>query len=100
MAERSRRVVIAAVAMVTSTIWLGGKLAAIPPQDPQEPQASKLTPTLVPPPAGAITSADVDREELHDIINGLVSCGTRNSLSSWTDPNRGIGCVGRPPRSR
>jgi hypothetical protein len=26
------------------------------------------------------------------LINQLVSCGTRLSLSSWTDPQRGIGC--------
>jgi len=26
------------------------------------------------------------------LIDQLVSCGTRLSLSSWTDPNRGIGC--------
>ena len=26
------------------------------------------------------------------LIDQLVACGTRLSLSSWTDPNRGIGC--------
>jgi hypothetical protein len=61
------------------------------PQDPQEPPG-KSAPSLIPPPAGAITSAGVAQGELRDIINGLVACGTRNSLSSWTDPKRGIGC--------
>jgi hypothetical protein len=62
------------------------------PQDPQEPPGGPPAPRLIPRPAGAIASADVDQGELRDIVNGLVGCGTRNSLSSWTDPKRGIGC--------
>ena len=27
------------------------------------------------------------------LISELVKCGTRLTLSSWTDPNRGIGCA-------
>jgi len=30
--------------------------------------------------------------EARTIVSELVACGTRNSLSSWTDPRRGIGC--------
>ena len=30
--------------------------------------------------------------EARAIVTDLVSCGTRHSLSSWTDPKRGIGC--------
>lgn len=30
--------------------------------------------------------------EARAIVADLVSCGTRHSLSSWTDPKRGIGC--------
>ena len=61
-------------------------------QDPGEPAAGKPSPKMIPPPAGAITLADVDQKELRAIDDELVSCGTRNSLSSWTDPKRGIGC--------
>jgi len=32
-------------------------------------------------------------DEVHSIIAELVGCGTRHSLSSWTDPKRGIGCA-------
>jgi hypothetical protein len=32
-------------------------------------------------------------EEVRRIDADLVACGTRQSLSSWTDPNRGIGCA-------
>jgi hypothetical protein len=34
----------------------------------------------------------VNEKALHSIIEQLVGCGTRESLSSWTDPKRGIGC--------
>src|SRR4051812_46961042 len=32
-------------------------------------------------------------DEVHGIIAELAGCGTRHSLSSWTDPKRGIGCA-------
>lgn len=38
-----------------------------------------------PPPAGAAAEAKAIDDE-------LVACGTRHSLSSWTDPHRGAGC--------
>ncbi len=31
-------------------------------------------------------------EDARAIVGELVACGTRHSLSSWTDPRRGIGC--------
>jgi peptidase M28-like protein len=37
-----------------------------------------------PPPSAA--------NEARTIVSELVACGTRSSLSSWTDPKRGIGC--------
>jgi hypothetical protein len=38
-----------------------------------------------PPQAGAA-------DEARRIVTELVACGTRHSMSSWTDPERGIGC--------
>src|SRR5262245_35658477 len=32
-------------------------------------------------------------EEVRAVDEALVACGTRHSLSSWTDPKRGIGCA-------
>ena len=61
-------------------------------QDPDEPPGGLPKVRLLPGPAGAITLADVNRDDLRATIRGLVSCGTRHSLSSWTDPKRGIGC--------
>ena len=60
-------------------------------QDPV-PQTAQHWPKLLPPPAGAITLSEVSKSDLRATIKGLVSCGTRHSLSSWTNPMRGIGC--------
>jgi hypothetical protein len=62
-------------------------------QDPAEPPGGKPVPNLLPSPAGAINLKSVDKAALRATINELVSCGTRSSLSSWTDPKRGIGCA-------
>ena len=29
---------------------------------------------------------------MHSLIEQLVACGTRNSLSSWTESKHGVGC--------
>ncbi|HUI42773.1 MAG TPA: M28 family peptidase [Terriglobia bacterium] len=70
----------------------GLALAAPAPQDPDEPLNGKPSPKLIPPPGSPITSGDVDQKELTDIINELVACGTRSSLSSWKDTDHEIGC--------
>ncbi|HEX3552361.1 MAG TPA: M28 family peptidase [Thermoanaerobaculia bacterium] len=44
--------------------------------------------TAAPAPAASAAAA----AEARAIVSELVACGTRNSLSSWTDPKRGIGC--------
>jgi hypothetical protein len=40
----------------------------------------------------ATPGAPAPQAEARAIVEDLVSCGTRHSLSSWTDPKRGIGC--------
>jgi Peptidase family M28 len=64
---------------------------AVAGQDPV-PQAAPPEPILMPPPAGTITLGEVRQSDLRATIKELVSCGTRHSLSSWSDPARGIGC--------
>jgi hypothetical protein len=61
---------------------------AEPPQG--RPPAAVAVPAA--PPAGAIARTAVDEAELRAIVDELAACGTRHSLSSWTDPRRGIGC--------
>jgi hypothetical protein len=48
-------------------------------------------PSLAAPAPGA-APATAAAAEAKAIVTELVACGTRNSLSSWTDPQRGIGC--------
>jgi hypothetical protein len=41
---------------------------------------------------GAISRREVDEAGMRSLIEELSACGTRNSLSSWADPKRGVGC--------
>src|SRR5262249_39638990 len=60
-------------------------------RDPAEPNwARKLQGS--PGPKGAIARQSVDTKSMVALIDELVACGTRLTLSSWTDPKRGAGC--------
>jgi Peptidase family M28 len=61
-------------------------------RDPSEPAEAKPVPKPLPRPVAAISRQDVDQTGMRSLIEQLVACGTRNSLSSWTDPKRGPGC--------
>ncbi len=61
-------------------------------RDPAEPLTGKPHPKILPRPAGAIARASINEKTMRTIIREQVSCGTRLTLSSWTDPKRGIGC--------
>jgi Peptidase family M28 len=61
-------------------------------QDPAEPANGKPQPKMLPRPAGAIGLASVDEKAMRALIGKLVECGTRLTLSSWTDEKRGVGC--------
>src|SRR5579864_7596301 len=54
-------------------------------RDPAEPQQGQPHPKLLPRPAGSIARQNVDTKSMRALIDQLVSCGTRLSLSSWTD---------------
>jgi hypothetical protein len=60
--------------------------------DPAEPQKAQPHPKVLPRPSGAIARQSIDEKSMRALIDQLVSCGTRLSLSSWTDPKHGIGC--------
>jgi hypothetical protein len=66
--------------------------APLPGQDPAEPPAGPPAPRRLPAPSGAIARSAVSEAALRATVESLVACGTRHSLSSWTDPRRGIGC--------
>jgi hypothetical protein len=62
------------------------------PHDPAEPQQGRPHPKVLARPAGAVARKDVDEKAMRGLIEQLVACGTRLSLSSWSDAKRGIGC--------
>ena len=61
-------------------------------RDPSEPAEAKPARKMMPRPAGAISRQDVDEAGMRSLIEQLVACGTRNSLSSWTESKHGVGC--------
>lgn len=61
-------------------------------RDPAEPFQGRPQIALLPPPAGAISRRDVDEKAMAALIHEMVGCGTRNSISSWSDAHRGVGC--------
>src|ERR1051325_9417701 len=69
------------------------------PRDPAEPPQGKAAAAgkpqvkVRPRPLGAIARQSIDEKSMRVLIHNLVGCGTRLTLSSWTDPKRGIGCA-------
>jgi Peptidase family M28 len=61
-------------------------------RDPVEPAQGAPKPKILPRPAGAVARASVDEKSMRALIDQLVSCGTRLSISAWDDPKRGPGC--------
>jgi hypothetical protein len=61
-------------------------------RDPAEPQQKVEKPKVRPRPAGAIARSAIDEKSMRALIERLVACGTRLSIASWTDANRGPGC--------
>ncbi|HEY6268589.1 MAG TPA: M28 family metallopeptidase [Candidatus Acidoferrum sp.] len=62
------------------------------PRDPAEPAQGKPQPKSLARSAGRVLRASVDEKSMRTLIGKLVACGTRLTLSSWTDPKRGAGC--------
>src|ERR1700731_2652581 len=90
----------AATIVVTVLLLLGNALFFPVPlaaqsrveEDPAEPLQGRPNPRLLPRPSGGIQREAVDEKSMRELIERLVACGTRNSLSSWDDPKRGAGC--------
>lgn len=81
------------IAMSALSFAVAPAVAQVRSLDPAEPARGKPHPKLLAPPAGAIALSSVSKASLRATIDELVGCGTRSSLSSWTDPKRGIGCA-------
>jgi hypothetical protein len=90
-----RNVVCAACLMLLGVVYAGvgaPVLAQSTAADPVEPQQGRPHPRQLPRPAEAVSRKDVDEKAMRLLIEQLVACGTRLSLSSWSDAKRGIGC--------
>ena len=81
-----------AQASAPSSTKNAGTSAAAGSHDAAEPPKGAPHPKTLARPTGAIARASVNEATMRTIIHEQVSCGTRLTLSSWTDPKRGIGC--------
>ncbi len=90
--RRSPAIAAACLAVFAMSFCISLPAQQITPHDPAEPAHAKPHPKPLPRPAGAILRSAVDEAAMRTIIEQLVACGTRNSLSSWTDARRGAGC--------
>ena len=86
----ARKMATAAAMLLLPTVNAFAQQTA--PRDPAEPPQAKPQPKILPRPLGAIPRQSIDEKSMRALIHNLVSCGTRLTLSSWTDPKRSIGC--------
>ena len=84
--------VVCALSLLGAAAGLAMGQQSSAPRDPAEPPKGKPVAKVVPRPAGAVVRASVDEKSQRELIAKLVKCGTRLTLSSWTDKDRGIGC--------
>jgi hypothetical protein len=97
MTNRKSRLGRFSVVVMGPVILLVGLLGSSPvslaaQSDPAEPLLDTPSLNLLPQPAGAVIRQEVNEKSMRALIEQLVACGTRHSLSSWNDPKRGIGC--------
>lgn len=85
-------IIFAVLAFALLASFPGSLAVRAAQRDPAEPPQAKPSLRMLPPPVGAVSRRDVDEAGMRSLIEELVACGTRNSLSSWTDPKRGAGC--------
>jgi hypothetical protein len=77
-------------------VFVAGAMPAVAqrvaPRDPAEPATAKPAVKTLARPTGSVARASVDEKSMRALIRKLVACGTRLTLSSWTDEKRGAGC--------
>jgi hypothetical protein len=79
-------------ALVLALGGIAAEAQTAKPRDPAEPAQGKPQPKILPRPAGRVARTTVDEKSMRALIAKLVACGTRLTLSSWTDAKRGAGC--------
>jgi len=86
------RFVCSAVLLIAAAGAVMGQQSA--PRDPAEPPKGAPAAKIAARPLGAIARATVDEKGMRKLISQVVGCGTRLTISSWSDSRRGIGCGG------
>jgi len=87
-----KTLVVTALLALLALGWIPGMAQQAGPRDPAEPAQGKPQPKILAQPSGRVARASVDEKSMRALIGKLVACGTRLTLSSWTDAKRGIGC--------
>ncbi len=87
-----KTLVVTALWALLALGWIPGVAQQAGPRDPVEPAQGKPQPKILARPSGRVARASVDEKSMRALIAKLVACGTRLTLSSWTDAKRGIGC--------
>jgi Peptidase family M28 len=85
--------IVAVILSTFPTMPAAGQQKNATLRDPAEPLQGKPRVKILPRPAGAIARQSVNEKSMRALIHELVGCGTRLTLSSWTDPKRGVGCA-------
>src|SRR5882762_8130698 len=81
-------------ALVLSLTGMGVVCARqVPVRDPAEPAAGTARTKGPAKVAKGVARQSVDTKSMLALIDKMVACGTRLTLSSWTDAKRGIGCA-------
>src|SRR5580700_2776800 len=92
-----KRAVVASLFLASALLLLSAAgtptvAQTIAGRDPAEPQQKVVKPKILPRPGGAVARAAIDEKSMRALIDQLVACGTRLSIASWSDANRGPGC--------
>jgi hypothetical protein len=83
---------VLALTMLLAGLVVAACVISVAQKDPAEPLQGRPNSKLLPRPAHPISRQAVDERSMRALIEQLVACGTRNSLSSWSDPQHGVGC--------
>ena len=92
MANNRRLKRVALFATVLAALALAVAPVIVAAQDPAEPAGGKPAAKMLARPNGRISPDAVGETFLRAVITELAACGTRESISSWDDATRGIGC--------
>src|SRR5436853_5306111 len=87
-----KRMVEAALLALLAAGSIPAAAQQVAPRDPAEPAQGEPQPKLLARPAGVVARQAVDEKSMGALIGKLVACGTRLTLSLWTNSKRGIGC--------